>query len=115
MVFAGDFCQLKPPQIGSYPLYVDKDCALWHHKVNTFLELRTNHRFSLDEKWGKLLQRFRRNGPTLDDVKMINARVIEDSNDLKESDIPDDICYAVRTNMDRNAINDAVFKKLWNY
>ena len=43
---------------------------------------------------------------------MINARVIEDSNDLKESDIPNDICYAVRTNMDRNAINDAVFKKV---
>ena len=103
---------MKPPHIGSYSLYVYKDCTFWHHKVNTFLELRTNHRFSLDEKWGKLLQRFQRNGPTLDDVKMINARVIEDSNDLKESDIPDDICYAVRTNIDRNAINNAVFKKV---
>ena len=36
MVFAGDFCQLKPPQIGSYPLYVYKDCALWYHRVNTY-------------------------------------------------------------------------------
>ena len=32
MVFVDDFCQLKPPQIGSYPLYVYKDCALWHHE-----------------------------------------------------------------------------------
>ena len=31
MVFAGDFCQLKPPLIGSYLLYVYKDCALCHH------------------------------------------------------------------------------------
>ena len=103
---------MKPPKIGSYPLYVYKDCALWYHKLNTFLELCTNHRFSLDEKWGKLLQCFQRIGPTLDDVKKMNARVVEDSNGLTESDIPDDICYAVRTNMDRNAINNAIFKKV---
>ena len=58
---------------------------------------------------GKLLQRFQRIGPTLDDVTKINSRVVEDSNGLTESDIPVDICYAVRTNMDRNTINDAVF------
>ena len=58
IVFAGDFCQLKPPQVGSYPLFVYKDCDLWYHKVNTFLELQTNHCFSHDREWGELLQPF---------------------------------------------------------
>ena len=56
MVFAGDFCQLKPPRVGSKPLFVYKDCDLWHRRVNTYLELRTNHRFSLDKEWGELLE-----------------------------------------------------------
>ena len=77
MVFAGDFCQLKPTQVGAYPLYAYKDCELWRHKVSTFLELHTNHRFLLDRKWGQRLERFCDTGPSLSDVNRINSRVIK--------------------------------------
>ncbi len=40
---------------------------------------------------------------------MINARVIGSAVGPKESEIPDDVTYAVKTNLDRNAINDAIF------
>ena len=63
IVFAGDFCQLSPPGTNT-PLYMYQDCDLWWEKVNTFLELRTNHRFSQDKFWGDLLQRYRLTGPT---------------------------------------------------
>ena len=45
MVFAGDFCQLKPTNNFWKLLYIYKDCGLWYKGVNTFLELKTNHRF----------------------------------------------------------------------
>jgi hypothetical protein len=112
IVFAGDFCQLRPPAIGVLPLFMYKDCAEWYDGVNTFLELQTNHRFHNDKKWGKLLERYRLTGPTIKDIHTINTRVVCEDNGLSEDSLPDNICYAVKTNIDRCAINDAIFSKL---
>ena len=57
MIFAGNFCQLKPSNNFSRPLYTYKDLGLWHEGVNAFLELKTNNRFKDDPEWGKLLER----------------------------------------------------------
>ena len=44
MVFASDFCQLKPSNNFWQSLYIYKDCGLWYKGVYTSLELKTNHR-----------------------------------------------------------------------
>ena len=112
MVFAGDFCQLSPPSNGSKPLFMYKDLSLWWNGVNTFLELRTNHRFKNDKNWGHLLEQYRLKGPTTRNLDKIHTRILCKENGLSEDDLPDDICYATRTNIDRCAINDAIFHKL---
>ena len=81
-------------------------------RVNTFLELRTNHRFLLDQDWGKILNQFWDKGPSLNHMDRINSRVVGNDNKLRETDIPNDISYAMKSNKDRNAINDAIFKKV---
>ena len=75
------------------------------------MEVKTNHRFKNDVQWGKLLERYRSDGPSKKDIKKINTRVFGGGKYLTEEDIPDNICYAAKTNLDRNAINDAIFKK----
>ena len=112
MIFAGDFCQLKPPDNFSQPLYTYKDLGLWHEGVDTFLELKTNHRFKDDPEWGELLERYRADGPSTQDIEAINKRVVGEGKHLSAKDLPDNLCYAAKTNLDRNAINDAIFKKL---
>lgn len=56
-----------------------------------------------------LLQRYQSNGPTEEDVQIINKRVIWKQNDLTENDIPHDATHAVKLNPDRCAINDTIF------
>jgi hypothetical protein len=109
IVFAGDFCQLSPPGTNT-PLYMYRDCDLWWQEVNTFLELRTNHRFSQDKFWGDLLQRYRLTGPLQSDVVFINKHIVHTDNNLSEKDLPDDIVYATFTNVDRCSINEGIFK-----
>jgi hypothetical protein len=106
MIYAGDMSQLKPV-IGD-PIYLELDFELWNG-VHTFLELKTNHRFKNDPKWGELLSRFRDDGPEFDDVEFINTRVIGSESGPDESDIPVNVCYAVKNNLDRAAINDGIF------
>jgi len=107
ILFAGDFSQLPPVQ--KKPLFVYKDFQPWYEWVNCFLELTSNHRFSEDPEWGEILQRCRSEGLNQQDASLINARVIGSAVGPKESEIPDDVTYAVKTNLDRNAINDAIF------
>ena len=110
IVFAGDFSQLPPVQAA--PLYTIDDLEMWHEWVNTFLELNGNHRYKDDEEWGEILQMFRKNGPTPQQLARINQRVIDPINNPNgptEEDIPDNATYAVATNIDRNAINDGIF------
>jgi len=107
MVFAGDFTQLTPVQ--GKPIYLEKDFIIWDEWVHTFLELKTNHRFKKDPVWGKTLSRYRRDGPTEQDIQRINLRVINSAKGPKENEIPKDVTYATKTNVDRMAINDGIF------
>jgi len=107
VVFAGDFTQLTPVQ--GKPIYLEKDFIIWDEWVHTFLELRTNHRFTKDPVWGQTLSRFRKDGPTEQDIQRINSRVINIPKGPKEIDIPKNVTYATKTNVDRMAINDGIF------
>ena len=111
MVFTGDFCQLKPPNNFCKPFYTYKDSGLRYKEVNTCLEPKTNHRFKNDVQWGKLLERYRSEGPSKKDIEKINTRVLGEGRYLTEKDLPDNLCYAANTNLDQNAINDAIFKR----
>ena len=73
------------------------------------MELKTNHRFKDDPEWGNLLARFRQDGPSNEDVQLLNTRVIDTELGPSEDEIPKDVTYAVKTNLDRAAINDAIF------
>ena len=84
VVFAGDFTQLTPVQ--GKPIYLEKDFIIWDEWVHTFLELRTNHRFTKDPVWGQTLSRFRKDGPTEQDIQRINSRVINIPKGPKEID-----------------------------
>ena len=107
ILFAGDFTQLRP--VSGDPLYLFPDFDHWWDWVHTMFELRTNHRFHNDKAWGKLLERYRDNGPSSNDVDKINRRVVDTPNGPKSTDIPSCAVYAVKSNIDRCAINDGVF------
>lgn len=104
MLFAGDFGQLPP--VGDHPLYKDGNLSVWHANVNTFLELKTNHRFNNDPEWGELLERFSNDGPTDNDINFINSKIVTDDNE-----IPEDAIYGVYYNTNRTAINEGIFNK----
>jgi hypothetical protein len=107
VVFAGDFSQLTPVQ--GKPIYLEKDFIIWDDWVHTFLELKTNHRFKKDPVWGRTLSRYREFGPTENDIQAINSRIINSAKGPSENDIPNDVTYATKTNVDRMAINDGIF------
>ena len=105
--FSCDFIQPSP--VGDVPLYCYKECNLFQNEgVHNFLELKTNHRFQEDNRWGNL-QRYQSNGLTEEDVQIINKRVILEQNNLTENEIPHDATYVVKLNSYRCAINDAIF------
>ena len=108
VLFARDFSQLLPAQ-NKWPLFVREDFQPWCEWVICFLELRSNHCFSEDPEWGEILQCCRGEGPNCQDASVINVRVIGSAVGPKESKIPDDVTRAVKTNLDCNAVNDAVF------
>ena len=104
MLFAGDFGQLPP--VGDQPLYKDGNLSVWHANINTFLELKTNHRFNNDPEWGELLERFSNDGPTDNDIDFINSKIVTD-----DDQIPEDAIYGVYYNTNRTAINEGIFNK----
>ena len=110
VLFAGDFMQLKP--VGAKPLFLFKDFSLWWSAVHTFLELKTNHRFSKDPEHGEMCARYRsETGLEENDSVKINSRIVCKENNIYESDLPDDIVIATKTNIDRCAIHDAIFSR----
>ena len=109
VLFAGDFTQLEP--VGAKPLYLCEDDDLFFQTVTTFMELKTNHRFTKDKEWGDMLARMRIEGASAIDLEKINKRVVCKSNHIKEEDIPHDSVYATSTNIDKTAINDGIFSK----
>ena len=101
MLFAGDFSQLPP--VGGASLLAKK-FSLWRNGVNTFLELRTNHRFRHDPQWGLLLQSMRDEGLTKEQVDFVNKRIVNE-----KSKIPSEISCATCGNKDKCAINEGIF------
>jgi hypothetical protein len=64
-----------------------------------------------DPDWGKRLARYRNDGPKEEDIEIINTRVLNNEFGVKETDIPTNITYATKTNIDRMAINDGIFAR----
>jgi hypothetical protein len=58
--------------------------------------------------WGELLGHYRDHGPSIPDVDSINERIVGVENGPSEEDLPHDITYAVKNNVDRAAVNDGV-------
>ena len=85
---------------------------MWCKGVNTSLELKTNHIFKRDVQWGKLLERYLSETPSKKYIETINKQVLGEGTYLTEKDLPDNLCYAAKTNLDQNSINDAIFKKV---
>ena len=109
IVFSGDFTQLEPV-IGK-PIFLNTENELWYGYVNTFIELRTNHRFGSDPEWGMLLQKMRKEKLHRTELEIINKRVVCGSNKISENDIPSDAVYATKTNQDKASINEGIFAK----
>ena len=108
-VFAGDYSQLEPVQAKA--IYKEKEREIWDDWVHTFFELRTNHRFKKDKRWGNLLYEIRDGGVSNGIADVLNKRVVGSENGPKTNDIPDNAVYATKTNIDRMAINDGIFTK----
>ena len=74
-------------------MYQCKNLHLWDNYVNTYLPLKSNHRFKQDKHWGDILSKFRSDGPSQRDVDFINTKVVENS-----TQIPENATYAVYKN-----------------
>ena len=108
MVYAGDFTQLKP--VRQKPLYLLKEpVPEFHDWVHTMLELKTNHRFKNDRRWGEMLLRCREEGLSMEDVCTLNRRVVDSVHGPSSAALPDDLVYVTKTNIDKAAINSAIF------
>ena len=108
IIFSGDFSQLKP--VTGLSLMSDRTNYLWYEMVNTFIELKSNHRFKNDRTWGDILQNMRTKGLNDNDIDKINKRVVNGT-DINEKDIPDNAVYATNTNQQRADINEKIFLK----
>ena len=47
---------------------------------------------------GKLLKKYRSEGPSKKDIEIINTRVLREGKFLREKDLLDNLCYAATTN-----------------
>ena len=106
VVLSGDMRQLKPVSGKSF---IVSDCPEFHEQVNTYIELRGRHRFRNDPAWGELLERVRLGRPSREDLELINTRVIG-----RDDSMPKGIQTATHANIDRDAINTAIFEEHCN-
>uniref|UniRef100_A0A7S1Y614 Uncharacterized protein n=1 Tax=Grammatophora oceanica TaxID=210454 RepID=A0A7S1Y614_9STRA len=77
---------------------------LWQEAINCFLELKGLHRFRHDLPWGHLLRRFRDGVPTVEDILLINERVVQDPDS-----VPSDIRFGTYRNRTRDYLNSTKF------
>ena len=109
VLFSGDFYQLKP--INGSAIYLLKKLDLWYKVVHTYMELKTNHRFHTDSEHGRMLDKYRSGTFTIHDTTKYNKRCLVTPSNNTDGDLPDDIVIAVKDNLDRDAIHDAMFVK----
>jgi hypothetical protein len=101
IVLCGDFSQLNP--IGRNVIYDRHVNALWN-LINRVVILNfTNHRFSNDEEWGKILHRLFLGRLKQEDIDRINSRVVGENLELPSvEDLEgNDISYACSTNAEK--------------
>ncbi|KAG7356970.1 hypothetical protein IV203_001658 [Nitzschia inconspicua] len=110
IVFSEDFTKLSP--VGVVPLYKFDKSFIWKEIINLFMEFKNIHRFDRDPQWGKLLRRFRKLGPDIEDVAIINTRVVEAKNNgpLEKKILPVMFMQQKQILIEM-AINDAIFAK----
>ena len=104
IVFLGDFRQLEP--VKREPLYRDPTNERWFNWINSYIELKYNHRAKDDPFYAEILDRFRNGVPTSDDIDRLNERVIQNT-----EKIPENTRFACFANKDRCAINNTIFMK----
>ena len=75
--------------------------------MNTFIELKTNHRFCEDEQWGNLMTNLRNNGPSEELVQFVNTTFVK----IWDVVVPNDIPYVTYDNIDRASINCGIFSE----
>ena len=110
IIFAGDLRQLEPVGAGQRPIYKDL-CVEFQHWVNCYVELNGKHRYREDPQWGELLHRFRDGQATKQDIRSINARVApQNVTFIPVADCGENLRYATYRNLDRDAINTALFE-----
>jgi PIF1-like helicase/Helitron helicase-like domain at N-terminus len=104
IIFSGDFRQLEPVGQFKRPIYAEAvpEFVDW---INCFIELNGTWRFRTDVQWGTLLARMRNGTMTTEDVNLINCQI------KKKTKIPADMRYATYFNVDRDAINTAIFEE----
>ena len=107
ILFAGDFNQLPP--VGAQKLCDRIKQDLFQHAIHTMLELKTNHRFHDDVRWGLRLERVFEHGPNEEDTAAINSRIVKFENSIPQVQTPFPLAYAVDSNKDRCAINTGIF------
>jgi hypothetical protein len=101
IVFSGDYSQLEP--VKKDPIYKGgKKHAHFHDSLNCYIELRGNWRFRKDPAYGEMMGRFRNGNPTIQDINILNQRVIRGK-------APKGIQVATYANCTRDAVNSAVF------
>ena len=116
IIFSGDFRQLEPCGRDGKKAVYHEDCTEFKDWVNCFVELKGLHHFKDDKEWGHLLLRFQNGEVTIEDIKLINERLVKNNLTVGDrSPLPQDIKYATYYNRDRDAINAALFEERCKY
>jgi len=112
IIFAGDFRQLEPNRAShSDLLFSSQSSGHFVNSINAHIILDNNHRFQDDKEYGALLKRFWKGDLTKKDRERLNTRVVGQNGLTLPPTFDGDACYACPTNVERNCISAASFKK----
>ena len=113
IILVGDMLQLRPvkaryifeePEDEQHQVLYHSEDSLWN--MFDVVNLVHNHRQGEGSNWAEILNRFRDETFTEEDVKMLEGRVIEDA------EIPDDACHVFYRNADVAECNETMLETL---
>ena len=106
LLATGDFLQLKPVANASLASALPSaGRELWVQHFKSVVLLRTNMRAAADPVYSALLERVRMGACTLEDVALLNTRVLSATNVLTTSVAERVVPVLVQTNESRAALN----------